>query len=58
MGELTETERYAVAAALFFRQRATAFDDGAQMLIRQIGKIEHSADEALKAARAESSQLL
>jgi hypothetical protein len=56
MGELTENKRYAVAAALLFRQRATAFDDGAQMLIRQMGKIEHSADEALKAARAESAE--
>jgi hypothetical protein len=26
------------------------------MLIRQMGKIEHSADEALKAARAESAE--
>lgn len=56
MGELTENKRYAVAAALLFRQRATAFDDGAQMLIRQVGKIEHSADEALKAAQAESAE--
>jgi hypothetical protein len=51
MGELTEDKRYAVAATLMFHQRATAFDDGAQMLIRQMGKIEHSADEALKTAR-------
>ena len=56
MGELTESKRYAVAAALLFRQRANAFDDGAQMLIRQMGKIEHSADEALKTARTESAE--
>jgi hypothetical protein len=56
MNELTEDKRYAVAAALLFRQRTTAFDDGVQMLIRQMGKIEHSADEALKTARAESAE--
>jgi TnpA family transposase len=56
MDELTENKRYAVAAALIFHQRAIAFDDGGQMLIRQMGKIEHSADEALKAARAESAE--
>jgi hypothetical protein len=56
MGELTDDKRYAIAAALLFRQRATAFDDGAQMLIRQVGKIEHSADEALKTAQAESAE--
>jgi hypothetical protein len=48
VGELTENKRYAVAAAVLFHQRATAFDGGAQMLIRQMGKIERSADEALK----------
>jgi len=56
MNELIEDKRYAVAAALLFQQRATAFDDGAQMLIRQMGKIEHSADEALKTARTESAE--
>jgi hypothetical protein len=56
MDELAENKRYAVAAALIFRQRAIDFDDGGQMLIRQMGKIEHSADEALKAARADSAE--
>ena len=56
MGELTENKRYAVAAAVLFHQRATAFDDGAQMLVRQMGKIGHSADEALQTARAESAE--
>jgi len=56
MSELAEHKRYAVAAALLFHQRATAFDDGAQMLVRQMGKIGHSADEALKAAQAQSAQ--
>jgi TnpA family transposase len=55
MRELTENKRHAVAAALLFRQRTTAFDDGAQMLIRQMGKIEHSADVALQAAQAQSA---
>jgi len=56
MGELTENKRYAVAAAVLFHQRATAFDDGAQMLVRQMGKIEHSATEALKEAQAQSAE--
>jgi hypothetical protein len=56
MDELAENKRYAIAATLIFRQRAIGFDDGGQMLIRQMRKIEHSADEALKAARAESAE--
>jgi hypothetical protein len=36
MKELTEKKRFALAAELFFRQLARAYDDAADMLIRQV----------------------
>jgi hypothetical protein len=42
MKELTEEKRFALAAALLFRQLARAYDDAADMLIRQVQRIHHA----------------
>ena len=39
--ELTEEKRFALAAALLFRQLAQAYDDAADMLIRRVQRIHH-----------------
>ena len=53
MLELTEDKRYALAAMLLSRQQAQAYDDGGDMLIRQVQKMEFRARELLKQRQAE-----
>lgn len=56
MLELTEGKRYALAAALLFRQLAQGYDDGGDMLIRQVQKMEYRAKELLKKRQAEQME--
>ena len=56
MKELTEEKRFALAAALLFRQLAQAHDDGADMLIRQVQRIHHRAKELMKLRQASHLQ--
>jgi hypothetical protein len=51
MKELTEEKRFALAAALLFRQLARAYDDAADMLIRQVQRLHHKAKELMKLDR-------
>jgi len=53
MNELIEEKRYALAAALVFRQRAQSFDDAGEMLIRQVRKIEARAQDLFEQRQAE-----
>jgi len=56
MKELTQEKRFALAAALLFRQLAQAHDDGADMLIRQVQRIHHRAKELMKLRQASHLQ--
>src|SRR4029077_20685743 len=56
MKELTQEKRFALAAALLFRQLAQAHDDGADMLIRQVQRIHHKAKELMKLRQASHLQ--
>ena len=56
MKELTEEKRFALAAALLFRQLAQAHDDGADMLIRQVQRIHYKAKELMKLRQASHLQ--
>lgn len=56
MSLVTVNKRYAVAAALVFEQRARAYDDAAEMFIRQIWKMDNRAREALEVQQSESAE--
>ena len=56
MKELTEEKRFALAAALLFRQLARAYDDAADMLIRQVQRMHHKAKELMKLRQASHLQ--
>jgi head-tail adaptor len=56
MNELTEEKRFALAAALLFRQLAGAYDDAADMLIRQVRRMHHKAKELMKLRQASHLQ--
>jgi hypothetical protein len=56
MKELTEEKRFALAAALLFRQLARAYDDAADMLIRQVQRIYHKAKELMHLRQASHLQ--
>jgi hypothetical protein len=56
MKELTEEKRFALAAALLFRQLAHAYDDAADMLIRQVQRIHHKAKEPMDLRQASHLQ--
>jgi hypothetical protein len=47
MKELMEPKRWALATALVYRQIARAFEDGAEMLIRVVQKMNNKAKEML-----------
>lgn len=54
MALVMEDKRYALAAALVFQQRARAYDDAAEMFIRQVRKMDNRAKESLQLKQAES----
>ena len=56
MKELTEEKRFALAAALLFRQLARAYDDAADMLIRQVQRIHYKAKELMDIRQASHLQ--
>jgi TnpA family transposase len=56
MGLVTEQKRYAVMAALVLQQRARAYDDGADMFIRQLRKIHARAKRKLQDKQTEDSE--
>ena len=56
MKELTEEKRFALAAAQLFRQLARAYDDAADMLIRQVQRMHHKAKELMKLRQASHLQ--
>jgi hypothetical protein len=56
MKELTEDKRFALAAALLFRQLARAYHDAADMLIRQVQRMHHKAKELMKLRQASHLQ--
>jgi head-tail adaptor len=56
MKELTEEKRFALAAALLFRQLARAYDDAADMLIRQVQRVHYKAKELMKLRQASHLQ--
>ena len=56
MKELTEEKRFALAAALLSRQLARAYDDAADMLIRQVQRIHHKAKELMQLRHANHLQ--
>jgi Domain of unknown function (DUF4158) len=62
MKELMESKRWALTAALLYRQLARAFDDGADMFIRVVQKMHHQAKDRLKeqlaSYLAQSSELI
>jgi hypothetical protein len=53
---LTEEKRFALAAALLFHQVARAYDDAADMLIRQVQRMHHKAKELMKLRQASHLQ--
>ena len=56
MKELKEEKRFALAAALLFRQLTRAYDDAADMLIRQVQSMRHNAKELMKLRQASHLQ--
>lgn len=56
MSLVTEKKRYALAAALVFQQRAQAYYDAAEMLIRQVRKIHNRAKESLQIKQSEDAE--
>lgn len=56
MNLVAEQKRHALVAALVFQQRARAYDDGAEMLIRQVRKIHNRARERLQNTQAENAE--
>jgi Domain of unknown function (DUF4158) len=53
LGELIPAKRYALMAALVVDQRAQAFDDAADMLIRLVRRMDNTAQERLKELQAQ-----
>jgi hypothetical protein len=56
MNLVAEQKRYALVTALVFQQRARAYDDGAEMLIRQVHKIHNRVKERLQNTQAENAE--
>jgi TnpA family transposase len=56
MKELTAEKRFALAASLLFRQLARAYDDAADMLIRQVQRIHYKAKELMDIRQASHLQ--
>lgn len=56
MSLVAEQKRYAIIAALVLQQRARAYDDAADMFIRQVRKIHNRAKQKLQANQIENSE--